>query len=346
MDLSNDNPDHLESTSQQPPRLQRDVPLDSNCPNCKVREEHCTCVQGWNRRHRTNQHTPMDYNEADHVFLEEDTFNPSPPRYRENLFDPDNDNAFNPRDWLLDNTSSSKRERDRKANSVPKSILKVKTDEICSQALERLSQEHDTDDETNDQPRRQRSPDLVVWSLPDDYDGSDFDDVETETNRCDLPEIEQEPKFHNSPEVDLDNFNFDDFNDFDGPDNYDPRDHASPFENNEQENLIVQIPHQENVTKEILKVQYPNEDLIDEIIDMETNELEDLSQGKSVIPSKPTATSKRIKDIKNQKKKKISKHVQFSKEPPRKSVRIREHLLEKDLQPRSVRSSRTRYNLR
>jgi hypothetical protein len=96
----------------------------------------------------------------------------------------------------------------------------------------------------------------------------------------------------------------------------------------------------------LLDPRYPNEELIDEIVDMETNELDDLSQGKSVIPTKPKSPSKKIKEIKNQKKKKVSKHVQFSKEPPRRSLRLQQSLLERDIQPRSVRGSRTRYNLR
>ena len=349
--LNEDDVDQFEPMSQ-PSTSQRAVPLDANCPNCRVREEHCTCVQGWNRRHRINQHTPTDFNEADHVFLEDDTYNPSPPRYREDLFDPENENAYNPRDWLFHNTPSSQKEQERRANIDPKSILKVKTDEVCSQALERLSQEHensdnsDNDEEESSQQRQMRTPDLVIWSLPDDYEGSDFDDdPEIEFNRQELPpsEQQQQPEINDSPEVDLENFNFDDVNDFDGPDNYDPSDDINPFVDIELEsNTPPNLEQLEN--DKALKIQYPNDDLIDEIIDMETNELNDLSQGKTIIPTR--SPSKKIKDIKNQKKKKTSKHVQFSKEPPRRSSRIREQLLERDIQPRSLRGSRTKYNLR
>ena len=74
--------------------------------------------------------------------------------------------------------------------------------------------------------------------------------------------------------------------------------------------------------------------------------MEDLSQGKSVIPSQPMPPSKKLKALKEQKKKKKSKHVQFSQLPPRRSPRLKEILLDKDLVPRSLRGSKTKYNLR
>ena len=347
MDLSENDPQQFDPVSQPSSQNERIVPLDANCPTCQVREENCTCVQGWNRRHRTNQHTPTDFEKADHVFLEDDTHNPSPPRYRDDLFDPENENAFNPRDWLLDNTSASQKEKDRKASMQPKSILKVKTDEICSQALENLSQEHDyyseTDDDDND--RRSKSPDLIVWSLPDDYESDVEDQHNDDHYQSDTPEPEQQPEFQNSPEVNFDDF--DNFNDFDGPDHYDPTDDVTPLETDEQmQTDNLQPPLQEETIKKIVQVQYPNDDLIDEIHDIEPNELEDLSQGKSVIPSQPMPPSKKLKALKEQKKKKKSKHVQFSQLPPRRSPRLKEILLDKDLVPRSLRGSKTKYNLR
>ena len=185
---------------------------NTECPNCRCRESNCTCRVGFFRRRDTNSHTPTDYMASDHCFLqsENDRLHAI---FLDDIFSQRTD-AYNVDDWNFDNTHMKSQKP-----SKPKSILKVKTDEICSQIKDTvLSQTYldpsDDEDEyvsTQDERREklnrklakeaeQTEVEVDIEPTPFDFDYVDnFDDV-PDYEQPDMITIEQ---IITPPEIDL-----------------------------------------------------------------------------------------------------------------------------------------------
>jgi len=143
------------------------------CPSCLVKERLCTCVEGFRRRDQTNTHTPRDYTSSDHLFFENEDNLDSQPLYLDEIFSQESE-AYDPKKWHFDNQfSQDKREKSQK------SILKVKTDNICSQiAKEQIDyQPPDTDTEDDNEQ---------LSEVSFNFETNDFDfDISPNQNRND-----------------------------------------------------------------------------------------------------------------------------------------------------------------